>query len=221
MTSKWSMTTKARELLHHARKLRECCFDANESDALTRMEGYLSSFGVHQSRLVAEKLFVALMSTSPPTNLQTNRPTNKQTNTHINNKMNKKSIQHQPKWSKKSPTNPPKMSSKWFQKGLQGSKMAPKSVLERSGGHLGLKSQQEPEKARSSPPRPPPLGCQDGGQNPSKSGQKSIKKSMIFCIAFYMASGSILEANLEGFGSQVEGHVDQNRDHMASCWQVG
>ena len=113
------------------------------------------------------------------------------------------------------------MNSKWFQKGQQGSKMAPKSVLEGSGGHLGLKSQQELEKARSSPPRPPPLGCQDGGQNPSKSGQKSIKKSMIFCIAFYMASGSILGANLEGFGSQVEGHVDQNRDHMASCWQVG
>ena len=99
--------------------------------------------------------------------------------------------------------------------------MAPKSVLERSGGHLGLKSQEELEKARSSPPRPPPLGCQDGGQNPSKSGQKSIKKSMIFCIAFYMASGSILGANLEGFGTQVEGHVDQNRDHMASCCQAG
>ena len=76
------------------------------------------------------------------------------------------------------------MSSKWFQKGLQGSTIAPKSVLEGSGGHLGLKSQQEPEKARSSPLVPPLLGAKMEAKTHPKAVRSRSKNQWFFALLF-------------------------------------
>eukprot|EP00973_Karenia_brevis_P060720 8444335-Karenia_brevis.AAC.1 len=104
--------------------------------------------------------------------------------------------------------NASKMGSRGSKIRPKGSNIRPKLVLDGilegsdSGGHVGPKSQQDPPKLVRPPPRPPLLGSHDGGQNPPKSGQKSPKKSMIFGVAFWMASGSILGPILEGFGPQ-------------------
>eukprot|EP00973_Karenia_brevis_P046703 6479878-Karenia_brevis.AAC.1 len=54
-----------------------------------------------------------------------------------------------------------------------------------------------------------------------KAVRSRSKKCMIFCIALHLASGSILGQILEGFGTQVAGHVGQNSSPIASCLQVG
>ena len=58
-------------------------------------------------------------------------------------------------------------------------------------------------------------------QNRPKSRPNLKPTCIMFSMSFFIDFGSILGRFLEGFGIQVEGQIDKQIDHMASCWQVG
>ena len=70
-------------------------------------------------------------------------------------------------------------------------------------------------------PNLPPNLAPKSTQNRAKRSPNPEPNSIIFSIPFFIDFGSLLGRILVSFGFQVECQVDQQIDHMASCWQVG